>query len=278
LIYLKQITLILLLLCSYLVNAQKIPSDYLAEASKFYENNDTVNALKAYQYIVDHYPGDELYTAALYKTGTIYYAQHKFDKAIPAFQTILERNFKTEKIDGEDVIGETRTNFQHYASSILCDIYYNMENYDLALHYLTLSDTVFYYIDFCGNAQAENAMNNAIRYADIYNRLHCPDDAIMKLLPMVFNMFADNTAVIERLKVLLKDNIALKVALDRSIENMYRRDVTVEGTSYYQYYFTLLGTELVVPDSVGEGDQPFDKQRTIERFKRTPFYKMVQEL
>jgi tetratricopeptide (TPR) repeat protein len=267
-----------ILFCQYSATAQKMPSDYFEEADKFYENKKFEKALTSYQYIVEHYPKNELYPKSFYNVGYIYYNQKNFDKAIAIFSTILKGNFNEKENLGGGIMADPYTNYRHRASEILSDIYYDKKKYDSALHYFALSDTANPYLHFCGNEYASNDIHTALRYADIYQKLKQPDQAIKKLLPAVFITLADNSMVIDELRKLLKGKSNLKSNLDESLKKIYAKEIRQSKTSYNRYYFKFLDTEIVVPDSYEDDKEKFNKQKAIKEIVLTDFYKMIVKL
>ena len=268
----------MILSCQYSANGQKMPSDYFEEAGKFYENKEFGKALTSYQYIVEHYPKNELYPKSFYNVGYIYYDQKNFEKAILIFSTILNGNFNEKENLGGDIMADPYTNYSHRASEILSDIYYEKEKYDSALHYFALSDTASPYLHFCGNEYASNDIHTALRYADIYQKLKQPDQAIKKLLPAVFITLADNSMVIDELRKLLNGKSNLKSKLDESLRKIYAKEIRQSKNSYNRYYFKFLDTEIAVPNSYENDNEKFDKQKAIKEIMLTDFYKMIVKL
>jgi tetratricopeptide (TPR) repeat protein len=255
-----------------------MPSDYFEEAGKFYENRDFEKALISYQYIVDHYPKNELYSKSYYNVGYIYYLQKNFKKAIVIFSTILNGNFNEKEKLGGDIMADPYTNYKHRASEILSNIYYERKMYDSALHYFALSDTANPYLHFCGNEYAANDIHTALRYSDIYQKLRNPDQAIKKLLPAVFITLADNSMIIDELKKLLKGKANLKRKLDESLKKIYVKEIKQGKNSYKRYYFKFLDTEIAVPGSYEGDKEMFDKQKAVDEIMLTDFYKMIIKL
>ncbi|NLL27518.1 MAG: tetratricopeptide repeat protein [Bacteroidales bacterium] len=274
----KLITSISFLFLSILSTAQKMPSDYFEEASKYFEDEKFDEAIKSYQYIVDYHSKNELYPRAFYNIGYIYFIQKKYDKAIPVFKKILESNFNEKEDLGGNIMVDSYTNYKHKGSKILSEIYYAEEKYDTALYYLALSDTTFPYLHFCGNENASNNIYIALRYADIYQKLKQPEKAIEKLLPTVFITLADNLKVIEELKKLLTDKKGLKKKLDNSLNKIYPKKIDREDYSYTKYYFKFLNVEIAVPNNYEDDKKKFDKDKAIKEIKQTNFYKMIEQL
>lgn len=266
------------LCCQYAVNAQKMPSDYFEEAGRFYENKELDKALTAYQYIVDHYPKNELYPRCFFNVGYLYCSLHNFEKAIAVFSVILNENFNEHESLGGDIMADPYANYRHRASEMLSSIYYEEKKYDSALYYFALSDTAYPYLFDCGNARAADEVHKGLRYANIYQKLKQPDQAIQKLLPAVFITLYDNTGILQELKKLLKGKADLKRKLDDSLKNIYVKRVGGYGDYYDWYYFKFLETEIGIPMHYGVDDKKFDKQKTVDKIRQTDFYAMIKKL
>jgi tetratricopeptide (TPR) repeat protein len=274
----KKLLIVISILICHSAFAQKMPSDYFDEASKYLEDDNYEKALSGYQYIVDNFPKNELYPKSHYNIGYIYYTQKKFDKAIPIFKTILESNFNEKENLGGGIMDDPYTNYRHRASEILSNIYYDQKMYDTALQYFALSDTAYPYLHFCGNEYASNDVHTALRYSDIYQKLNQPDKAIESLLPTVFITLADNSKVIDELKKLLSDKKNLKKELEESLNKIYSKKTDKTDYSFTRYYFTFLNTEIAVPDSYEDDKKKFEKEKAIKEIRQTEFYKMIQNL
>ena len=255
-----------------------MPADYYHEASEFYGEKEYDKALQAFQYIVDNHPRNELYPTSFYNTGYIYFIQKQFDKAIPVFQAIINGNFNDKDKVGEGIMDDPYANYKHKACEILCDIHYTREAYDSALYYFALSDSAYPYLHFCGNEYAANDVHTALKYADIYQKLKQPEKAISKLLPAVFIELANNKKVIDELQTLLKNETNLKGKLDQAVQKIYLRKYKTGKGQYERYYFRFLDTELPVPEDPGADDKPFNKEKTIKTIMASRFYKMIAQL
>lgn len=274
----KKLLIVISILICHTTCAQKMPSDYFDEASKYFEDENYDKALSGYQYIVDNFPKNELYSRSYFNIGYIYYSQKKFEKAIPIFKTILESNFNEEENLGGGIMEDPYTNYKHRASEILSNIYYDQKMYDTALQYFALSDTVYPYLHFCGNEYASNNIHTALRYSDIYQKLDKPDKAIESLLPTVFITLADNSEVIVELKRLLSNKKDLKKELNESLKKIYSKKTDKADYSFTRYYFRFLNTEIAVPDSYEDEINKFEREKAVKEIRHTDFYKMIQKL
>jgi tetratricopeptide (TPR) repeat protein len=262
---------------SVLAYGQKMPSDYFEEASKYIDDNKLEEARISYQYIVDNCPKNELYPKAFYNVGYIYFIQKNYNKAIPIFKAILESDFNEKENLGGGIMADPYTNYKNRASRILSDIYYEQQLFDTALYYHALSDKVYPYLHFCGNEYASNDVYTALRYADIYQKLNQPEKAIEKLLPTVFITLADNSEVIEKLKILLTEKKGIKIELDNSLNQIYSKKFKLDGHKYKRYFFKFLNVEIAVPGSYND-ERKFVKDEAIMEIKQTGFYKMIEQL
>lgn len=267
--------LILFLLLSFSLFAfgQKMPSDYFEEASRYYKELDLDNALAGYLYIVENYPCNELYPRALNNVGHIYFLQKKYQEATEAFTKLLNGGQNELEPLGGGIMADPYTNFRHRAATQISDCYYELGQYDSALRYLALSDTVYKYISTCGNAYAEYYIRTALRYADIYQKLGQPDKAIEKLLPQVFETgLADNSKIIAKLKKLLKGKPKLLKQLDKAIDGVYLKTFTSDYGDYERYCIQWLGVEIRYPYKPWEENT---KENVMKKMRESEFYKMV---
>lgn len=257
---------------------QKMPSDYFDEGEKYVEANDYKNAVSSFQYIIKHYPKNDLYPKALYNTGYCYYMDKQVDSSIVIFKSILSSNFNEKENSGGGIMDDPFTNYRHRASELLSDIYYSKKMFDTSLYYFAISDTLYLYLHFCGNECAANDIHTALRYADLYQKLDNKDKAIESLLPAVFITLANNTKVISELKTLLKKKKKLKNELDLALTNIYSKTIQKEDYTYKKYYFKFLNAEIGVPNGYEDEKNKFDKDEAINGIKKTDFYKMINDL
>jgi tetratricopeptide (TPR) repeat protein len=274
----KQLLLAISMMVFGTAFAQKMPSDYFDEASKLFEAKKYNKSLPLFQYIVDHYQRDELYPMAYFNTGVIYNLEKRYNKAIIVFNGILKSSFNEKQPVGGGIMAGPFANYRHNASEILSDIYYDKKMFDSALHYFALSDTVYRFSHFCGNAYASNHVHTALRYADIYQKLNRTGKSIESLLPAVFITFADNSKVIDELKKLFANQKYLKKVLDESLTKIYPKEIRKRDDVYTMYYFKFLNTEITVPNGYEDDETKFDKEHAIKEIRQTKFYKMIENL
>ena len=270
---------LLLLLLSFGVVAfgQKMPSDYFQEATRYFNEGDMDKALEGYLYIVENHPRNELYPRALHNVGYVYFLQRKYQESVDAYTKLLNGGHNELEPLGGGIMADPYTNFRHRAATQISDCYYELGQYDSALRYLALSDTVYKYISTCGNAYAEYYIRTALRYADIYQKLGQPDKAIEKLLPEVFNTgLADNSKIIVELEKLLKGKPDLLEKLDESIDGVFLKTFTTENGDYERYYIQWLGVEIEYPFRFSKSE--YTKENIMKKMRESDFYKMVAGL
>jgi tetratricopeptide (TPR) repeat protein len=274
----KNIFLILCIMSANVVLAQKMPSDYFEEAGKYFEEKEYEKALSSYQYLADNHPKNELYPRAFYNVGYIHFIQKNYEKATQVFKTIIGSNFNEKESLGGGIMDDPYANFKHRASQLLSDIYYDKQDYKLALYYFLMADTLYPYLHFCGNEYASNDIQTALRYADIFQKLNQPNKAIEKLLPTVFITLADNSEVIKELKKLLNKKKNLIKELDISLVNIYPKTIKKEDYTNTSHYLSFLNTEIQVPNNFDIDEPDFDKNIIIKKIKQSEFYKMIEKL
>lgn len=273
-----RLTLLLLLSFSVTAFGQKTPSDYFQEANDYFEEGKLDKALAGYMYIVENHPRNELYPRALNNAGYICLLQKKYKKAIEVFTIILNGSQDEREPSGGGIMASPYANYCHRAVSQISDCYNELRQYDSALHYLALSDTVYPFLSDCGNAYAENDIQTALRYADIYQRLGQPDKAIEKLLPQVFNTeLADNSKIIAKLEKLLKGKPKLLEQLEKAIEGVYLKTFTSDYGDYDRYCIQWLGVEIHYPKrSFNSAD--YNKENVMKWIRESEFYQMVAQM
>lgn len=266
----------LMLLFSVVAFGQKMPSDYFQAATRYFNDGDMDKALECYLYIVENYPRNELYPRALHNVGYVYFLQRKYQESVDAYTKLLNGGQNELEPLGGGIMADPYTNFRHRAATQISDCYYELGQYDSALHYLALSDTVYKYISTCGNAYAEYYIQTALRYADIYQKLGQPDKAIEKLLPQVFDSgLANNSQIIAELEKLLKGKPKLLKKLDKSIDRVYLKTFTSDYGDYERYCIQWLGVEIRYPYKLWDKNT---KEDVMKKMRESEFYKMVAGL
>lgn len=267
--------ILLLMLFSVFAFGQKMPSDYFDEAGKAFNEGQMDEALSGYLYIVENHPRNELYPRALHNVAYIYSLQKEYKKSIEYYTMLMRGGQDEYEPLGGDIMSDSYANYRHRAASQISDCYYELQQYDSALYYLALSDTTYPYLSDCGNAYAENDIQTALRYADIYKRLGQPDKAIEKLLQEVFNShLTDNSEIISELDLLLPVKSSLLKKLDKAIEHVYQKTFTGRYGDYQRYCIQWLGVEIVYPYRVSYQNK-YNKENVMKWMRESNFYVMV---
>lgn len=267
--------ILLLMLFGVFAFGQKMPSDYFDEAGKAFNEGQMDEALSGYLYIVENHPRNELYPRALHNVAYIYSLQKEYKKSIEYYTMLMRGGQDEYEPLGGDIMSDPYANYRHRAASQISDCYYELQQYDSALYYLALSDTTYPYLSDCGNAYAENDIQTALRYADIYKRLGQPDKAIEKLLQEVFNShLTDNSEIISELDLLLPVKSSLLKKLDKAIEHVYQKTFTGRYGDYQRYCIQWLGVEIVYPYRVSYQNK-YNKENVMKWMRESNFYVMV---
>lgn len=261
--------------------SQKMPSDYFAEAIAFMQEDQTPKAIDAFQYIVDNYSRNELYSRAYYNLGYSFFVVAEYDRAKDIFGVILQSQFDEKEALGGGLMSDPYANYRHRAADLLYQIYYETRDYDSSLYYLALSDTVYPYLHFCGNEYAAQDVQLSLRYADLHEKLGDPESAEAALLQSVFVTLADNSQVLAKLErryATLADKEQLLAALDRGIERSYEKTVTRDGATYTYSVLRFRGTEIMLPYRFDLAVDAADRADQIDRLKETAFYRLIADL
>lgn len=272
------------------VNAQKMPIDYFDEGSKALDDSDYVKALNNFYYIIINHPRNQLYPRAFYNTGIAYYSLKKYDSAEVIFRSILISNFNEGDASGNGIMADPYTNYKHRSAFLLHAIFKKEQQYDSALHYLIMADTVYPYLHFCGNELAENTIYLALCYSDLYNKMGKHKKAERSLLKVAFpNGLAGNGQAIDSLKELMskyEDREETKKQLDYAINN-YEIDTSYYDSgrdTTYNYCITFMKTKINIEyrePRYATDDKPDNRpqhEKVVAYIKETPFYQMIQSL
>jgi tetratricopeptide (TPR) repeat protein len=279
-----------LVLLNLTVHAQKMPSDYFEEGAKAAEDSNYTKAISCFKYIVEHHPHNELYSKAFFNVGYLYHAQNYDDSAEMVFRGILNGNFNEREALGGDIMSDPYANFKHRSAFLLHVIFKKRQQYDSAVRYLVMADTVYPYLHFCGNELAENTIYMALCYGDLYNKMGKHKKAERSLLRVAFpNGLAGNGQAIDSLKALMSkddDKEEIKQQLSYAINN-YFIDTSYydsgKDTSYsYCIYFMKTKMDIGYREPRYSADDKPDTrslhEKVVAYIKETPFYQMVEDL
>ncbi len=287
----KTLTIAMCFCLCITAQSQKMPADYFKEANKYYDAGQYDKALKGYQYFVKHFPEDQGYPRALYNVAHCQFLLKQYKQCVKTCRKLMAVEAEETDPSGWGLMDDPYANYRHRGADMACECYLIQQQWDSALHYLALSDTVYPYIHFCGNAGAENTVSNALRYAEIYEHLGQPDKALGKLLQTVFlDGLTDISKVIDELRKLLSGRESLQQELDAALDAMYEKtfeyvDKEGETHTHTHHYFSFLNVEIEAPEDYwffyfvpNKVESGFVKEECITYIKQTSFYKMIAEL
>ena len=276
----KILFILIIVFCCRFCFGQKMAVDYFEEGVEFMDDNDSKKAITSFKYIVDNYPKNELYSKSYYNLGYIYFQRKDYKNAKIIFNSILNSQFNEKEKLGGGIMADPYANYRHRASNILSKIYYETKDYDSSLYYMTLSDTVYPYLHFCGNEYAANDVRTSLRYADIYEKLKDINKSKQALLKSVFVELSDNSQVLHELNRLFQKDKKKKLLikeLDTALENIYSKTEIRDDEEYTWHFFKFQKTEISIPYSFYKRDT-YSEIETIVKIKETDFYKMVKKL
>lgn len=272
--------LLFALLFGSFASAQKMPEDYFTEAIAFNEAGKNEEALAGFQYIVKYCKRNELYPRALFNVAFLYEKLKKYDSALFVYKTIIHSGFDEKEGSGLGIMDNPYAMYAHNACSNISSIYSELQQYDSALHYFALADTVYPYRHFCGNAYESYNVYRALRYAKLYGQLQAPDKALGALLRAAFVEPDDSASVVKELRVLLQDKKNAAKELDEALNHIYSRKHKKGNETSWRYYFDFMGHAVPVPFGYvyNKRKYPFDRKASLAEIKKSAFYKMVHTL
>ena len=280
----KAICSIVVLLVSCTLLSQKMPSDYFDEALIYERNEDFDNSLASFEYIIKNHPKNGYYPASYYNSALILYKKKNYSESLFRFKNILKGNFNEYEPRGGGIMDDPYTNYRHWSSLYISKIFYDQKQYDSALYYFSLSDTLYDYEHFCGNAIEGNAIGTAMGYADLYEKLNQTDKAISALLKYAFPTLNGNKELIDELKQLLipkTKTMNLKKELDKAISTVKKIENDPESKRDDEYVFIFLGNEIKIEayyyfDSYRENPPGIQKIRKL--IKASYFYETIASI
>jgi len=282
--------------------SQKTPDDYLQEANNEERNMHNDAALTSYRYIIGNHPGNVMCPYVYYRMGGIYAMQGRDADAIKAMRTALAGGSKRA---APSVSMARYYGYQNGAATTLCRIYEQRGNYDSALYFLGLCDTVYPMGSGCGNAAGYEKSAIILHYTSLLRKAGRTREAERTLLSWFpYGPYGFKDSIMIKLNELLKQYEQpkqLKQEVDNAINNYYFD--TVYDTRYVQYdtavflcinfmdvkiryYYSgqtkdyydglfRLGSPLEIEAAIG-GIPPRDK--IIAGLKKTDLYTMIRKL
>ncbi len=281
-----RLCLLLLLVFGYnTAHGQKTPDDYMWEANR--TQNDSL-ALANYLYIIKKHPTSKHCAHAYTRIARIYERRGKQADAISTYRTLLaaaqsERTSKSTSKRFEDEGNE--------AAQYLCDFHEKNENYDSALYFLSMYDTLFPAFYGCGNAAEGARIETTMRYVNICLKARRIRDAerVLILNSEPSFLLMENDIIIEKLSELFRkyeQPAELRSGIEKAINN-YSLDTVIrlydgsKDTSVFcsmdflgtkvRHYYTRLPSPKNTPVSS-------EKEEIIAFLKQTSLYTLVQQL
>ncbi len=221
----KNITILLLLLCGMTVFSQKSTSDreteWFDELVEDYYEGDYMTAYLGFGQFVKHYPKSSLVPRAIFNQACLLRELGRDEDAKVVFRKIMNSNFDEQEAYGG--IMEQYALYKNRSAKHLAEIYLNENDFNNAGKYIHLFDKIYPYQHFCGNELSANAIYTDTMYAKMYHGKGKTEKAIKKLLPhMFYNGLAGNQEVLDLLNQylpLVYSNSELITLLEVSISD-----------------------------------------------------------
>lgn len=296
------IPLFLLLSCAF-AYGQKSPEDYMEEArsNSNYQGKPTDGQLKQYdsialadyKYIVEQHPTSTLCLTAYYNIARIYENEHREEEAITTYRTVIAIALQTKSKKGIRFVGNEGSE----AARTLCDYHEKRGNYDSALYFLGLYDTVLPMFYGCGNEADAAEQANIIRYADIYleaNRVREAEIAL--LLRSEPGLLESRDNIIAKLRELFQKYERpgkLKSEMEKAVNNYFLDTVFDTRNSYIdtsiycniifkgakiRRFYEWRSSQDTEPGNKNENTGVPEPEKIIAFLKKSDLYKMVAAL
>ncbi len=246
--------------------AQKTVNDYYNESKDLYQLGKIDSALQGFLTIIENHPKNQRICSTLQHISHIYFIQKKYEKKIEIDKLILDKycyDFDSKR----------------FATIDLSIDYELIKNYDQALHYCSLYDSLFY------NYFNRN-FYSPLKYAYFYQKLNQPYVALEKLLPAVLvkpirecSVFVseDSSLVLDELnKLLILNNLNKKSLirkLDKALKLIYPKTVFKYDGFAVEYFFVFLNVEIPIPKRYIS--EKFNLEDTILKIKKSEFYRLI---
>lgn len=282
------------LLIAVNIYAQETDRDYYDKANcSLWEYNDYTKALQNYQYLVKHFPDSKYCIEAYNKIGVIYDSMHQDRLAINAYRgTYYDHN------------GNIREQKQSFYNSIapeivsfnrLINLYEKTKNYDSALYFFYVRDSVFK-VAVCVLNENENDMIEITHYTDLLLKVNRIREAELKLISALQVPEYERLAAIELRKIFSEhENIAeLKSNIEIAVNN-YVLDTAYDKDSEAQHVWISCCTNFLgrkwcynyrfLPENtknniyhMAQKGKLSEKENTIAVLKTLPLYQLIQDL
>jgi len=146
---------------------------------------------------------------------------------------------------------------QHRASMALSNIYKKKQEYDFAMHYLTLADNVYPTSTRCGTGASSHRKNLRLKYSELYEAQGKTHEAIQVLVPFIFAIgITPNEKIENRLIDLLKTNKLYTQAsteFSMAVENIEIEKVLEENEEWISNDEGIYGKVIISREYVKHG-------------------------
>jgi|GEM_PF-2885733 len=273
-----RLLLIPLLFLSLSGVSQKMPADYYEEGGNLLNTGHYLEAIPPLKYIVDNYSKFSQYAAVYYDLGVAYYGNKQYSEAILVFKNILEKD-AIETVDySGDIMENPYSNFKNGAAYMISKSYFDTQQYDSALYYQELSETVHTFRHFCGNAIAQNEVSDQIYKAKIYLALGKKDYFEKTLLTYTFLTEEYSNEVLILLKNYYKTEFKGKTLLKEAKKAFGHIEKEEDPKSKIcRYFITFHQTRILVSGSFDQFTK-LEGKPTTKDLMQSAFYKMLLQV
>lgn len=259
----KYLLFFLILLCPFCSNAQKMADDYYNETLIAFVNKDYGNAIEGCKYLQQHYPEYAKMYGVNHSIGFAYLLHGDYDSAIVVRKTQLK---------------DTSAEYASYKNATALDIYEaykGLKQYDSALYYLHLADTLYIYYGSagCGNDMEDEAWRRSMKMKDLYLLMGDTTNAegiLLKTILLSYNSpgrFDELKPFLLRHGDVSKLKKDFKAAMKVNHNEQHRRDMMTRSN-----YIVFMGYKMYW----GNWDQ---HMVNVEAgIKQTMFYRMLMAL
>ncbi len=166
--------------------------------------------------------------------------------------------------------------------------YKQQKAYDSALHWLFLSDTVYYLSNGCGNCNLSDWAESNSNFMALFELTgNYKETERLLLETAIINFRQDTFKNLRKIREIFiehEDIHGLKRKFDKAITQYYSRASNSTPRRFYYFrYFIFLGSKMYTEppwysNTNNTNEQKLAKQQLISKIKTTAFYKMLVDL
>jgi tetratricopeptide (TPR) repeat protein len=220
--------------------AQDKSLELLEKANHLFENKNYKGALEIYNDIVFNYEKSEVFPLALYNKAKTLETINDLDLAITIYKKFLVGAYDDEMIIDANFMSNPYANFSNNSAMSIAKISYDKGNYQRALDYYNLADTVYSYKTSCGNDAMDNYYELILLKAQCLEKLERDDDAVKLCVKYIFKGFLASTDEIVQYLIRLIDKKYSKEefveTLLLSLNNIYKSNFG-KNNNYKGFFF-----------------------------------------